>query len=455
MRSLFLLGVYCSFFFFGLRAPHILVLGYVWVDIFTPQLISYGILTEVPVSMLLGVAIILSMARLPSSPDVKLRIVTILVGLLAIWMTASLSWAVLPEQAWIKWNWAFKSVAFSCLVPFFFRNRVQIESLIWIIVLSGMGHCIPFGAKILVSGGGYGRSLGLIQANTGYGESSMLAVFAVTLIPMCRYLQQHTVLFERNKLFKLVLFGFMAAAVLTALGTYARAGLISLGGFGITVFILSKRKWIIVILALVFTLGVGAFMGGAWTERMGTIADAGNESSAMTRVGVWMWTIDYVKQHPLGGSFDMYRINSIGVVMKDGTLLHDAGRAFHSIYFEMLGELGLPGLLIYLAIVAAVFLTLLRIRSSANTPEREWMRALADALIISGFAFLAGGAFIGVGFNSYFYYIGAAAAAMANILDRSIREEKICAGKVPIPTNSVETLETPVPRSGYPLNRRP
>ena len=436
MRSLFLLGVYCAFFFYGLSAPFILVLGYVWVDIFTPQLISYGVLTEIPVSLLLGLAIVLSMARLPSSPDVKLRAITVLTGLLAAWMTASLSWAVVPDAAWIKWNWAFKSVAFSCLIPFFFRNRVQIESLIWIIVLSGMGHCIPFGVKILVSGGGYGRSLGLIEANTGYGESSMLAIFAVTLLPMCIYLQQHTVLFKQTKLFKLVLWGFMAAAVLTALGTYARAGLISMGVFGALVFVLSKRKWLIVLLAAVFTLGVGAFMGEAWTQRMGTIADAGDDSSAMGRVGVWLWTLDFVAQHPLGGGFDVYRINQIGLVMTDGKLLQAAGKAFHSIYFEMLGELGIPGLLIYLTLVAAVMLTLLRVRRSANTPERAWMRNLGEGLMISGLAFLAGGAFIGVGFNSYFYYIGAASAAMANILDRSLREEKQSAAAALSPSPS-------------------
>ena len=424
MRSLFLLGVYCSFFVFGLRAPHILVLGYVWVDIFTPQLISYGILTEIPVSMLLGVAILLSLARLPSSPDVKLRLVTILVGLFSIWMTASLAWAVVPDAAYIKWNWAIKSVAFSCLVPFFFRNRVQIESLVWIIVLSGMGHCIPFGVKILVSGGGYGRSLGLIEANSGYGESSTLSMFAVTLVPMCLYLRDHSALFARTTLFKLVMTGFVVAAVLTSLGTYARTGLISVGVLAIAMFFLSKRKWLVLMLSTVFVLGAGAFMGQGWSERMSTITDASDDSSAMGRVGVWMWTLDYVAKNPLGGSFDAYRINQIGVVMKDGNLLQAAGKAFHSIYFEVLGELGIPGFLLYLCIIAATLLALLRIRRRANTPEWLWMRSLSDAFTIAALIFLTGGAFIGVGFNSYFYYIGAAAAALANVFDRSVRESR-------------------------------
>lgn len=425
MRSLFLLMVYGSFFVMGLRAPYILVLGYVWVDIFTPQLISYGMLSWLPVSMLLGVAVAVSMVRLPYDRDVKLRLTTILVGLLSVWMTVSLTWAVVPEAAWIKWNWAIKSVAFTCLVPFFFRNRVQIESLIWIIVLSGMGHCIPFGVKILVSGGGYGRMMGLIDGgNTGYGESSMLAVFAVTLIPLCLYLQRHTVIFKPTRWLKLMLFGFMAVAMLTALGTYARAGLIAIGVFGVSMFVLSKRKWLIMVLATVFILGVGTFMGEAWTERMATIAGASSDTSAMSRVAVWLWTLDFVAQHPLGGSFDVYRINRVGVVMKDGNLLQDAGRAFHSIYFEMLGELGIPGFTIYMAIVFAVLFALLRIRRAANTPERSWMRGVCDAFTVGALTFLAGGAFIGVGFNSYFYYIAAVAAAMSNILDRSFREER-------------------------------
>ena len=424
MRSLFLLAVYCSFFCYGLRAPFILVLGYLWVDIFTPQLISYGILTQVPVSMLLGIAILLSMAWLPYSPDVRLRLVTILVGLFSIWMTMSLSWAVVPDAAWIKWDWAIKSVAFSCLVPFFFRNRVQIESLVWIIVLSGMGHCIPFGVKILVSGGGYGRSLGLIEANTGYGESSTLSMFSVTLVPMCIYLRAHSVLFVQSKLFKLVMVGFIVCALLTSLGTYARTGLISVGVLAAAMFVLSKRKWLVVLLAAVFALGVGAFMGQGWSDRMSTIADASDDSSAMGRVGVWWWTLEFVAKNPLGGSFDAYRINQIGIVMKDGNLLQAAGKAFHSIYFEILGELGIPGFLLYLGIVAATLLTLLRIRRRANTPEWLWIRSLSDAFTIAALIFLTGGAFIGVGFNSYFYYIGAVAAALANIFDRSVREHR-------------------------------
>ena len=398
------------------------MLGYVWVDIFTPQLISYGLLSSIPVSLLLGIMIALSLLRLPPSPDVRLRVVTILVVVFSIWMTISLSWAVVPDAAYVKWNWAIKSVAFSCLLPLFFRNRVQIESLVWIFVLSGMGHCMPFAAKVLLSGGGYGSALGLVGGNNGYGESSFLSLFAVSLVPMCLYLRSHSVLFPRDRLIGFVLFGFIACAVLTALGTYARTGLISLGTLAVFLFFFSARKWIIVLLVCIFSLGVGVFMGEGWSNRMSTIADSGTESSAMTRVGVWRWTLGYVTQSPLGGSFDVYQINRIDQVMADGTVLQVAGRAFHSIYFEVLGELGIPGFLIYLAIIATTIQTLINVRRKSSVLEMSWLRDLCNTFIICAFVFLAGGTFIGVGFNSYFYYIAGVAASLANIFDRCNRE---------------------------------
>ena len=66
-----------------------------------------------------------------------------------------------------------------------------------------------------------------------------------------------------------------------------------------------------------------------------------------------MWTIDYVKEHPFGGGFEAYRQNQIRydivavkgqgastTVKRDLTV--DKSRAYHSSYFEMLGEQGFP-----------------------------------------------------------------------------------------------------------------
>ncbi|HEY1182227.1 MAG TPA: putative O-glycosylation ligase, exosortase A system-associated [Rhodocyclaceae bacterium] len=420
MRSLFITAVYLAFFIFGIRAPFVLVLGYVWVDIFTPQYVVYGILNALPVSMIMSGAVILAWLLLKSSPIVKLRPQTVLVFVFGLWMTLTLSWAVVPDPAFQKWDWAIKGVLFSCLVPSFFRSREQLESLLWVILLSGMAHCLPFGAKVVLSGGGYGQALGLVGSNSGYGEGSTLAMFSASLVPIALYLYKHGVIFQ-GRLIKLILAGCCIAALLTALGTFARTGLVCTAVVAIGLFITSRRKVIFGIVLGVVLAGAVAVMGASWEDRMSTITTAQNEASAMGRVGVWLWTIDYVKEHPLGGSFNVYFINKIELPMEDGTVLVAEGKAFHSIYFEVLGETGFPGLALCALIALVMLRAYWKIARQARG-EQLWMSDLSKALIITSFAFFAGGLFIGVAFQSYFYYLVAMSAILQNLFEASAIE---------------------------------
>ncbi|EER61912.1 O-antigen polymerase [Acidovorax delafieldii 2AN] len=154
MRSLFLTVVYLLIIALGFQASYVWMLGYVWVDIFTPQLVAYSLLPSIPVSMILAVFVLFGLLRLPKDPDVVARSVTVLTVLLGAWMSLTLLWAEVPDAAFAKWNWAIKSVLFSCCVPYFLRNRIHIEAFLWTLVLSGIAHCLPFGAKVLISGGG-------------------------------------------------------------------------------------------------------------------------------------------------------------------------------------------------------------------------------------------------------------------------------------------------------------
>jgi probable O-glycosylation ligase (exosortase A-associated) len=422
MRSLFITAVYLAFFVFGVRAPFVLVLGYVWVDIFTPQYVVYGILNSLPVSMIMSGAVIFAWLLLKPSPFIRVRLQTVLVFLFGLWITLTLTWAVVPEAAYEKWNWAIKAVMFSCLVPAFFRSRVQLEALLWVILLSGMAHCLPFGAKVVLSGGGYGQALGLVGSNSGYGEGSTLAMFSVSLVPIALYLYKHGIIFQ-GRLIKLILAGCAIAALLTALGTFARTGLVCTAVVAVGLFITSKRKMLFGFVLGLVLAGAVAAMGAAWSDRMSTITTAQNEASAMGRVGVWLWTLDYVKEHPLGGSFNVYFINKIEQRMEDGTILLSEGKAFHSIYFEVLGETGFPGLALCTLIALVMLRTYWKIAKEAKG-EHLWLSDLSKALIITSFAFFAGGLFIGVAFQSYFYYLVAISAILKNLSDANAIEER-------------------------------
>jgi probable O-glycosylation ligase (exosortase A-associated) len=417
MRSFFLIAVYLAILSLGFQSSFIFVLGYVWVDIFTPQLVAYTLLPSVPVSLIMAFCVFVSLFLLPKDQFVTLRVPTVLTLLFAIWMTATLIWAEVPDAAYAKWNWAIKNVLFSCMIPFFIRSRVQFEAFIWTVVLSGMAHCLTFGAKVVISGGGYGRPLGLIEANSGYGEGSTLAMFSICLIPLILYLYKWQTLIPYPKATKWMLIGFIVAALLTSLGTYARTGLISIAVLSSLLILQSRHKVYYFFGAVVLAAVLSIFVSDDWVLRMSTIGD-GADQSAMGRVAVWLWTLDYVALNPLGGSFDTYRINQSSLSLEDGTSLVIAAKASHSIYFEILAELGFLGILLFASLVFVTLKYLREVRRTQLSSQQKWFSDTGIYLRFSLLVYLVGGLFIGIAFQPYLYYVVALAVALNNLAQR-------------------------------------
>lgn len=431
MRSLFISAIYFSFFAYGLRAPYVFLLGYIWVDIFNPQLVAYSILTSLPVSLLIAIPTLLSVLWVKKEGQQKIPAVSWLLVIFVVWMTLSLTWAAVPEAAFEKWDTAYKSLIVAAMMPLIVRNRTAFEAVIWIIVISGMAHCMPSAAKAIVSGGGgYGQTKGLIIGNSGWGEGSTLSMLAVCLIPLSVFLSRHSTIIPKGWLLQLVTLGFIVSSVLTATSTFARTGLVSLAVLGSILFFSSKRKLLYLILAA--ALGYGAFllMGDAWVERMGTINDS-SEGSAMGRVAVWYWTLEYVNAHPLGGSFGVYRLSEFALSLSDGTTLQVRGKAFHSVYFEVLGELGIPGLIWFGIIAVTTLLGLERAKRLGIRAGDVWRTDASVALRNTLIVFFVAGAFVGVAFQPFYYYLVALAGIVSGtiLIESPQNEAAVSAGK--------------------------
>jgi len=414
MRGIFLLGVILLLLLWGFRAPILFVLAYVWASIFTPQHVAYSIIKSIPISLIFAVLAIGAFFMLKKVEYIRWRPQSIITGLLAAWMTLTLVWAVVPGPAFEKWDWAIKSIAFTVIIPHFLRDRQDFEAFIWTILAAGMAHCIPFGAKVILSGGGYGMPLGLVAGNSGYGEGSTLAMFSVSLIPMAMYLYLHQTLLPQRRLAKWMLGSFVVFLLLTAIGTYARTALVCLAVLAACFIYYGKRRLLSVVLVLVLAGVVYPFIDAGWLDRMSSINDD-SEISAMGRVAVWKWVLEYVATHPWGGSFEMYRINTYSMQLPDGSFLQVEGKAFHSIYFEMLGEGGVPGFAMFLALIGLTIFAFMRHSKVLGVTGEIWLGDAGRYLLIATLVFLAGGAFIGVAFQSYFYYLAALSAAYANL----------------------------------------
>ena len=205
--------------------------------------------------------------------------------------------------------------------------------------------------------------------------------------------------------------------IATAIGSFARTSLVSLCVLFLLYFIYSVGKRTKIVLA--------CLIGGAillntvpdsWKERMRAIETHQQDASASSRISVWLWTLDFAEETPSGGGFGSYRANSISVL---GQI--EKGRAYHSIYFEVLGEHGYLGVGIFLMIY---LLSLKRARSlyltTRNNPDEEWFPELSKAIFLALSMFMVGGAFIGIAFQPFGYFFVAMVLCIGNFYDRSI-----------------------------------
>lgn len=424
VRSLYLTLVYAAFLILGLSAPFVFSLGYVWVDTFVPQSVAYAILPQIPVSLIMGAAAFGGYLLLDTRSPPPLSMFTVLMLALAVWVTLSTAfWAVVPDPAWTKWNWAFKTLVFSAFLPFVFRSRVQIEAFLQIYLFALVVNFMPVGIKTLISGGGYGRTLTVGTSDSGITETSTLAGVSMMLIPLIFYLKANTRIL-RDFPFKDWLYtGLAVAALAAAVGTYARTALVGMAVVAVGMWLRTRRKFVFGLMIFVAAAGVMLFTSDAWNKRISTIEDYQQEDSALGRILVWKWTLGYVADHPLGGGFETFRIDRIEfpATGTNPEPLVVIGKAFHSVYFEMLGEQGWVGLGIFGTLIAGALLVQHRVaRRTRNIPEMAWCRELAFALQVSLLTLLACGAFIGIAFQPMIYYMLAITTCLGNYVRRAL-----------------------------------
>jgi probable O-glycosylation ligase (exosortase A-associated) len=421
LRSIWLVFVYFAFLGVGAYAPFVLTLGYVWVDTFRPQEVAYIILNQLPVAMIMGAGAIGSYLVFDRRDPPRLTLAGALPALMATWSTVTLVWAVAPDVAWDKWDWAFKVLVFAAFLPYVIRSRVQIEAMAQVYLFALAANFIPFGVKTLISGGGYGQNLGLTGGNAGLAEGGQLSTFCLMAIPIAYFLLRHGRLVPNNAVFKCAYLGTMVLAFVTALGTFERSALIGAAVLGLYMFMRSRQKIVFGLIMAVIITAAAYTTSSKFLDRMNTIGTYQSDSSALVRIMVWKWTLEFALTHPLGGGFSAYVVN---VIELPGDGQHPPevqhGRAFHSSYFEVLGEQGFPGMGMFLLAAASSLLSLRRLtKRTRNIPHLAWCADMSDALQSGILVFMTSGAFVGIAFQPIFWYFIAMSVSVREYVRRS------------------------------------
>jgi probable O-glycosylation ligase (exosortase A-associated) len=403
----------------GFRRPFLFVLAYAYIDIVSPQRLTYLLLNSVPISMIAVALAVLGWLAFDDKKDVRVAPRQFLIVLLLGYCFYTTLHADFPLEAKDKWEWVWKALAFAAFLPLTLRTRLRIESLLLFMVLSAASIIIVGGIKTVGSGGGYGELNLMVTNNSGLYEGSTISAVAIAIIPLIVWFTRHGTIFAPDWRVKTFSYALIFACLLIPVGTSTRTGLLCIGLLAVLMIRDTKRKFVYLGALGCLGLAVVPFLPSSFTERMETIKTYQADASASTRIAVWQWTMDYVKTHPMGGGFEAYRQNQIryekvAIQQEDGSqakvdrsLEIDKARAYHSAYFEMLGEQGYPGLAIWLLInVAGLFrMEVLRRRYRKPEPGQEWIAPLASALQSAHFIYLLGAVFIAIAFQPFVYML--------------------------------------------------
>ncbi len=415
MRAIFFLSFFVFALIIAVRAPFVAALVFLWVDLLAPQSVGYSFIQSMPLAMISGVASVAFYFLFDKKERVHLGFQWLCMVALTIWVTVTTATiAELPEYAWVKWNWAFKTLLFVCFMPFVFRTRVRLEALLLTLLACVGAVAASLAVKTLAGSAGYGqtRIWGGVNA-TSLGESSSFALVAAAMIPFIWVLRQDSLFVPLNRKLKWSAIMVIIVFIIAIVGSYARTGLICLAALGAIVIIRSRHRFVTGFLTAVFLLVAVPLMPDAWLARMTTIQAGQQEGSSGTRVAVWKWTLGYVAEHPLGGGFDVYRTNEIEVLTPDPAAPDDPtriikmkqrARAFHSNYFEMLGEHGWPGLILFMTINLISLHKSWQLWRNKNAIMPGWLSAYAGANLLSQIMVMTGSLFAGNAFKIFTYF---------------------------------------------------
>ncbi|MEJ0084602.1 MAG: putative O-glycosylation ligase, exosortase A system-associated [Pseudomonadota bacterium] len=404
----------------GLRQPYVALSGVIWADLYKPQLLSQSFLFDRPISMIMTALFALSM--LINFRDLrwpKHMLYVFMVAAFMAWITLTTFLSQFPAAAWFKWDAAFKTILLAYFIPFVLAKREHLELFLWT-VISTMGFFFfVAGVKSLFGGGGYGVSLVSDNEGVMWNEGSTLATQAIAAIPLFYYAAQHSLLAKKIPTLKFILFGLAVSGVLLLIGTQARTGLVALLALVLLALRYSRSRGTIIAMCIAAPLFATPFVPQTWIERMTTITNTQQESSAQGRVAVWRWTLDYVNnEHPVaGGGFNSYFANAgkLGKYAKEGEVVieNKSGKAFHNIFFEVLGEHGYVGLVLFVIIVGHTLLLSRRI--SKDETREPWLRAFGLCAFMSTAVYCVGGLFIGVAFYPWLYYMYGLVVALSGV----------------------------------------
>jgi len=421
MKALLILTLFTLGAVKALQAPHIGVYLMSWVGYMNPhRIVPWSFVYSLPFAAMAFAVTVIGYTFYKEKPKNWFATPLVYIMLMLLWSVVCTYNGFFPDFAENELIRFFKIQLIIFLTVMIIRSKEQITYLIWVIYLSIGFYGTKGGVFTLLTGGQHrvwGPSGSFIEGNNEIGLALLI------ILPLGYFLfQQYS-----NKWIKAGLVMSMLLMTISVVGTQSRGAFLALICVGVFLWYKSQSKLAIGAIALVGVLLLVPFLPEHWYDRMATIQNYEQDASAMGRINAWTVAVNVANDRITGGGFGLWSSLTFRLYAPEPENVHDA----HSIYFEVLGELGYPGLILFLLILGSIWLgansnvkRARQIGKSDTTISLEWVIQLNRMVPVSLVAYMSGGAFLGLAYWDLPYHLLAITICCNKYLSYSLDEEK-------------------------------
>ena len=411
MRDLLVLAAVASLVTLGFRNSFIAFLSWSWTAVSALNTYVYGFMQAVGINQIFAM---LTLAHVFLNAEYRKQFLSL--NRTGKWMTLfvlqGLIAATFAYPGFVRnLSYAtdlFKILAFCLVMPIFLTNRTRIHATLFVLALGMSFHGLLDGLKFLASGGSH-----LARGVPKFGDNNHFAVMAAMAVPLTYYLAQYSA-------YRLLRVCFAAIALFTILAvvaTHSRGGLLCIAVLGFWLIKNSRYKFASMAIVMVGAMAVVVLAPASWSERMSTMKEASEDGSFMGRLMAWKRSSAMALEHPLVGAGlgaaaessiywkyanDPGFLGFLKTPPPDGIAL-----VAHSIWFQVLGDMGFVGFFFFIGILANAMLTRGYIRKhiKASANGMAWAGDLADMLAVTLIAFMIGGSLVSIAYQEFTYIV--------------------------------------------------
>lgn len=396
----------------GLKEGYYGFLAWIWISMMNPQKISYGFFLNKPVATiamavtLIGLVGEKNKGKLFQHPLVGLQILflfwTVITTLTAQEITISL-----PGL-----NKLWKVVLGVILTYPLINTKERLITLNWVLFLSIGFYGIKGGLFTLLTMGNH-KVYG--PEGTFMSENNATALALLMVMPLGVFLTSQL---KDPRLRKLMVV-FVALMGVSVLGSNSRGAFLGLGVAMVYWIMKSPGKQRFIAFGVsVFIAAIALFfMPQSYWDRMHTVQTYEKDGSAMGRINAWWCAFNLANHEFMGAGFDYAQPRNFILYAPNPKDIHTA----HSIYFQVLGDHGWVGLIIFVAMLVSIWFLLMRVISKTKNNENLlWANFYSKMLQLSLISYMVSGAFLSLPYFDLYWQLVACGVVMNTFVNKEL-----------------------------------